>query len=323
MRGRGTIRPARARGSAEPRRFDGGRVEVLFTRLKRGRLVTARNHFCRDESGRKGEAGETNDNGSSFVRRGGRPLASRRRSRGMSPAWRRFLRGTWPAPGSAGVAPGRLLRLFLSATSLRPPLRSFFSYSGGWRSVVEGEGRSRRRSSGRVPGARRGDAAGILPGGSPLLIVWPWRGGWDSWGESGRGRVRICCKGAPDRDRPQAEARNIDDSLRVPRLNPGLCNRFGQTASPRPRGRRGVAGRMMFAWSASARSWAGSRGVARRNAGRGGTAESTPPGRRTMRITTPTRPGTPRRPREKDLPCPMRADHHHIAHRKYNQTPAE
>ena len=58
MRGRGTIRATRIRGLAEPRRPNGGRMEVLFTKLKRGRLVTAQNHFCRDESGCEGGAGK-------------------------------------------------------------------------------------------------------------------------------------------------------------------------------------------------------------------------------------------------------------------------
>ena len=47
-------------------------------------------------------------------------------------------------------------------------------------------------------------------------------------GRSGAGRVQICCKGAPGRDRPREEARNINDSPRASRLDPGLCNRFGQ-----------------------------------------------------------------------------------------------
>ena len=60
---------------------------------------------------------------------------------------------------------------------------------------------------------------------------------WDSWDRLGRGRVQICCKGAPGRDRPREEARNINDSPPAPQLNPGLCNRFGQTAPLwRPRG---------------------------------------------------------------------------------------
>ena len=53
--------------------------------------------------------------------------------------------GSWPAaPGSAEGASGRLLRAFLSAALLHPPLRPFFSYSEGSRSVAEEEGRSRR-----------------------------------------------------------------------------------------------------------------------------------------------------------------------------------
>ena len=53
--------------------------------------------------------------------------------------------GSWPAaPGSAEGASGRLLRAFLSAALLHPPLRPFFSYSEGSRSVAEREGRSRR-----------------------------------------------------------------------------------------------------------------------------------------------------------------------------------
>lgn len=34
-------------------------------------------------------------------------------------------------PGARGAAPGRLLRTFPSAALLHPPLRFFFSYSGG------------------------------------------------------------------------------------------------------------------------------------------------------------------------------------------------
>ena len=65
--------------------------------------------------------------------------------------------------------------------------------------------------------------------------------GWGSWGEPGRGRVRICCKGVSRRDRPRAEARNINVSLPVLRLGPGLCNRFGQTAPPRAPARTAAA----------------------------------------------------------------------------------
>ena len=47
----------------------------------------------------------------------------------------------------------RLLRLFLSAALLHPPLRLFFSYSGGSRGAAEGKGRS-RRGRGRARGHR-------------------------------------------------------------------------------------------------------------------------------------------------------------------------
>ena len=58
-------------------------------------------------------------------------------------------------------------------------------------------------------------------------------GGWGSCGNPGQGRVQICHKGAPGRDRRREKARNINDPLRAPRRDPGLCNRFGQTAPPR------------------------------------------------------------------------------------------
>ena len=44
--------------------------------------------------------------------------------------------------------------------------------------------------------------------------------------------VQICCKGAPDRDRPRTKARNINVSLPALRRDPGLCNRFGQNSAP-------------------------------------------------------------------------------------------
>ena len=50
-------------------------------------------------------------------------------------------------------ASSRLLRLFLSAALLHPPLRLFFSYSGGSRGAAEGKGRS-RRGRGRARGHR-------------------------------------------------------------------------------------------------------------------------------------------------------------------------
>ena len=66
---------------------------------------------------------------------------------------------------------------------------------------------------------------------------------WGSWDGPERGRVRICCKGAPRRERRREEARNINVLLRAFRLDPGLCNRFGQPAPSWPReGRHGPAG---------------------------------------------------------------------------------
>ena len=56
---------------------------------------------------------------------------------------------------------------------------------------------------------------------------------WDSWDDPERGCVQICHKGAPGRDQWRAEARNINVSSRVFRLDPGLCGRFGQLAPPR------------------------------------------------------------------------------------------
>ena len=65
---------------------------------------------------------------------------------------------------------------------------------------------------------------------------------WGSWDGLGRGRVQICCKGAPGRDRPREEARNINDSPPALRRDRGLCNRFGQPAPLRP-SRRASASR--------------------------------------------------------------------------------
>ena len=63
------------------------------------------------------------------------------------------LRSGWPLariPAGA-AAPGRLLRLFSSATPLRPPLYEKKGRSGGRKSEVKGKGRSRHGSAGRVP----------------------------------------------------------------------------------------------------------------------------------------------------------------------------
>ena len=73
---------------------------------------------------------------------------------------------------------------------------------------------------------REGSRGGV---GKIILKVSAW-GGWGSCGESGRGRVQICHKGVPRRDRPRRKARNINDSSRALRLDRGLCGRFGQSA---------------------------------------------------------------------------------------------
>ena len=67
------------------------------------------------------------------------------------------------------------------------------------------------------------------------------RRAWGSWGGPGRGRVQICCKGVPGREKWRMKARNINGSSREPRLDPGLCNRFGQTAPPRTPARTAAA----------------------------------------------------------------------------------
>lgn len=62
-------------------------------------------------------------------------------------------RSGWPLariPAEA-AAPGRLLRLFSSATPLHPPLYEKKRRSGGRKSEVKGKGRSRHGSAGRVP----------------------------------------------------------------------------------------------------------------------------------------------------------------------------
>ena len=97
-----------------------------------------------------------------------------------------------------------------------------------------------RRASGEPPGAAaipgmafpRGAILAHRTGG--VRSRWC---GWDSCGGPGRRRVRICCKGAPSRDRPRTKARNINDSLSALRRDRGLCNRFGQR-SPSGRSRR-------------------------------------------------------------------------------------
>ena len=65
---------------------------------------------------------------------------------------------------------------------------------------------------------------------------------WGSWDGPERGRVQICHKGAPRRNRRREEARNINDSLPALRVDRGLCGRFGQTSPRAPRGAHGPGG---------------------------------------------------------------------------------
>ena len=112
-----------------------------------------------------------------------------------------------------------------------------------------GRGRCRGRGGPGLSGARECSRTGETVGGLLRQVRGTrrvsgldvsarssWGGlwcGWGSWGEPGRGRVRICCKGVSRQDRPREEARNINDSLPASRRDPGLCNRFGQPAPPR------------------------------------------------------------------------------------------
>ena len=104
-------------------------------------------------------------------------------------------------------------------------------------SAVSREPGSIRMSSGPFSpgGVVRGSGSTCWRAGSTCWRGWVGTGwcGWGSWGDPGRGRVRICCKGAPGRDRRREEARNINVSLPAFRRDRGLCNRFGQTAPSR------------------------------------------------------------------------------------------
>ena len=101
-------------------------------------------------------------------------------------------------------------------------------------------------TAGREPHGATGTTGATTPRDSPAMVRagprklgpaqprethsrWCGRG---SWGDPGRGRVRICCKGAPGRDRHREKARNINDSPRTLRRDRGLRNRFGQSAPP-------------------------------------------------------------------------------------------
>ena len=102
--------------------------------------------------------------------------------------------------------------------------------------IAQKRGRPGAPRAPRAPPPHRGLASEKAAGAG-----WGWWGFWDGLGW---GRVQICCKGAPGRDRPREEARNINVSSRTLRRDPGLCNRFGQPAPPgsSPRGGRRLGG---------------------------------------------------------------------------------
>ena len=168
-------------------------------------------------------------------------------------------------PEGIVVTTGRRIR---DAPSLFTLCYALFSLLRLFTSAVRGEGAQRRvkgrsrgkgaqqtvrrgpprilGTAGREPHGVTGTTGATTPRDSPAMVRagprklgpaqprethsrWCGRG---SWGDPGRGRVRICCKGAPGRDRHREKARNINDSPRALQRDRGLCNRFGQPAPP-------------------------------------------------------------------------------------------
>ena len=136
-----------------------------------------------------------------------------------------------PRPSALYCAPFRLLRPFtLRCTGKRGAAESEGarqtekSAADGSRvggvTTCEAPSRHAKRPAGRGrpnrPGAppRRAPppSSGFAVAGAPARWC-----AWGSWDDSGRAVVQICCKGAPDRDRPRGEARNINDSPPEPR----------------------------------------------------------------------------------------------------------
>ena len=149
---------------------------------------------------------------------------------------------------------------------------------------------------GRLFSGRLSGAGGVDRPGKIILGMSAW-GVWGSCGDPGRGRVQICHKGAPGRDRPRRKARNINDSLPAFRLDRGLCGRFGQLAPPRAL----WGGRL----SASARSMASA--LARAPARRAGADRAGAPFDR----TGPAR-ATPRTPHRRPDPRDRHLTHENV-----------
>ena len=197
------------------------------------------------------------------MRRGTRPVVFRERAGFQSNArlggarstGNLRVRGAWRGASSSeggfsgvgGPFPGRFrgraeregegLRVQMSASRR---LRATFPHD----SAVSREPGSIRMSSGPFSpgGVVRGSGLTCWRAGSTCWRGWAGAGwcGWGFWGGPGRGRVRICCKGAPGRDRRREEARNINVSLPTFRRDRGLCNRFGQTTPSRAPARTAV-----------------------------------------------------------------------------------
>ena len=142
-------------------------------------------------------------------------------------------------------ASSHLLRLFPSAALLHPPLRLFFSYSGGSRGVAEGKGRS-RRGRGRARGHRC--ARGRRPT-RPFRIIGPARLAAGANGPAGGAARRLGkATGAhlpasaprpsssshsstnPDEKRLNIEARDISESFSPEPMaqGPGPARRCGK-----------------------------------------------------------------------------------------------
>ena len=94
----------------------------------------------------------------------------------------------------------------------------------GLSKLVSGHAGPRPAPVGRRPAGTRTDHDQGRPPGPPveLRVTRPRRTGTYIL------HVQICCKGAPRPDRPREEPRNINDPPPALRLDPGLCNRFGQ-----------------------------------------------------------------------------------------------
>ena len=125
-------------------------------------------------------------------------------------------------------------------------------------------------------------------------------------GGPGRGRVQICHKGVSRRDRPRAEARNINDSLSALRRDGGPLQqiRTNRAATGPREERRGSGCALVERLRAVAP---------------GETRDEAAPPNQLPRAAddedhdADPAPEHPRRPGEKGSPRPMGADHHHIA----------